>query len=270
MSKIKLIIVEDKEDIECAEVNVSAMIEGDEFEFLLDTGAGTSSIRNSEFTLNYPIIKTKASTGVFSATQEKVIRIPSLRIGPIRKENVEFTRVDMENGKPNLIGMNVLKDYAFHFDFLYQAVDVNPDDARYIRDCNELYCDDKYHPYMTVELEDTEISVVWDSGASITVVDQQLIKDHPTSFTHIGESSGTDANGNSMLTPLYNMTGMIIDGYLFPAHHVAAVAFSQMNTTVERKMDMILGYSSFRFADWWIDFPAKKWKITKFRGKVKI
>jgi len=269
MSKIKLIIVEDKEDNECAEVNVSAMIEGDEFEFLLDTGAGTSSIRNSEFTLNYPTIKTKQSSGVFSTIQEKVIRIPSLRIGPIRKENVEFTRVDKDNGKHNLIGMNVLKDYAFHFDFQYQEADVNPDDAKFIRDCNNLYCDDKYHPYMAVDLGDSEISAVWDTGAGITIVNEQLIKDHPASFALIGDSEGTDANGNVQQTPTYLMTGMIIDGYVFPPHHVAMVDLSDVNATIERKMDMILGYSTFRFADWWIDFPAKKWKITKFRGKAK-
>jgi len=270
MSKIKLIIVEDKQDRECAEVNVSAVIEGDEFEFLLDTGAGTSSIRNSEFTLNYPTVKTKQSSGVFSTTQEKVIRIPSVRIGPIRKENVEFTRVERDNWKSNLIGMNILKDYAFHFDFQYQEADVNPEDAKYIRDCNELYCDDKYHPYMNVELGDSEISAVWDTGAGITIVDAQLILDHPSTFQIISDSEGTDANGNVKQTPTYLMTGMIVDGYVFPPHHVATVDLSVVNTTIVKKMDMILGYSSIRFADWWIDFPAKKWKITKFRGNAKI
>jgi hypothetical protein len=114
------------------------------------------------------------------------------------------------------------------------------------------------------------VSAVWDTGASITVVDEQLVKDHPSSFQRIGDSTGTDANGNAMQTPTYLMTGMIIDGYVFPAHHVAAVDLSQVNAALERKMELILGYSSFRFANWWIDFPAKKWKITKFRGKAKI
>lgn len=266
MSKIKLIIVEDKEDIECAEVYVSAIIEGDEFEFLLDTGAGTSSIRNSEFTLNYPVLKTKKSTGIFSDTQESIIRIPSVRIGPIRKENVEFTRVDNEAGKPNLIGMNILKDYALLFDFQYNTVDVNPEDAKYIRSCNELFCDDKAHPYINASLNQSVLSAVWDTGASITVVDSGFIAQNPNSFQLFGDFKGTDANGNSSMTPIYNMTGISIDGFAFPQHHVAAVDLKSVNTTIEKKMDMIIGYSSFRYADWWFDFPAKKWKITKFRG----
>lgn len=270
MSKIKLIIIEDKEDVECAEVCVSALIEGDEFEFLLDTGAGTSSIRNSEFTLQYPVIKSKKSSGVFSDTQEKVIRIPSVRLGPIRKENVEFTRIDKDSGKPNLIGMNVLKDFALLFDFQYLTVDVNPDDAKFIRNCNDLYCDDKYHPYITVGFDDSEASAVWDTGASITVVDTTFIEENKGFFQLVGDSTGTDANGSSLLTPIYNMSQMIIDGYLFPAHHVAAVDLSQVNATLDKKMNLILGYSSFRYADWWFDFPARKWKITKYRGKAKI
>ncbi len=267
MSKLKLIIVEDVEDKECAEVLVSAMIEGDEFEFLLDTGAGTSSIRNSEFTLNYPVVKSKQSSGVFSSNNEQVIRIPSVRLGPIRKENVEFTRVDHDNGKPNLIGMNVLKDYALHFDFHYHAVDVNPDDARYVRDCNELFVDDKYHPYVNVKFGDISASAVWDTGASITIVDSAFIQQNPSYFEEIGSSNGTDANGSSMQTPLFNVKGLVVDGFLFPNHHVASVDLSHVNATIEAKMDMILGYSSFRYADWWFDFPAKKWKITKFRDK---
>jgi hypothetical protein len=265
MGKIKLIIIEDKTDIGCAEVYVDAMIEGDEFEFLLDTGAGTSRIRNSEYTLNYPVLRNKTSSGVFSKTSEQVIRIPSLRLGPIVKTNVEFTRVE-NNAKANLIGMNVLKDDAFFFDFKYNTVDVNPDDSKFSRRCNELYLDEKHHPYIKSSLDKIELSAVWDTGASLSIVDVSFIEDNPSFFQRVGTSVGTDAGGTSMETSMYMISPLMIDGFIFPPHPVAAVDLSHANTGLEKKMDMIIGYRTFAYADWWFDFPAKKWKIVKFRG----
>ena len=266
MSKIKLHILPDEDDFESAEVHVFATVEGDEFEFLLDTGAGTSSIRNSEFTMHYPVMYVKKSAGVFAQHADDLIKIPSFKLGPILQTGVEFYRIDGEVGMTNLIGMNIMKDYAFYFDFKNNTMEINPDSTRYAKDSHEIILDEKYHPYIPVKFKDEEVLAVWDTGASITVVDHGFIAQHAAHFKLVGESTGTDSTGESMQTPLYEMKGIGIDGHLFPTHHVAGVDLTLINSTVDTKMNLILGYSTLRHADWWFNFPGKKWRITKFRG----
>lgn len=267
MSKIKLNIINEPDDYECAQVRVDATVEGDEFDFLLDTGAALSRIRKSEFTIQYPKVKSHASSSVLSKSNEDLIRIPSLKLGPILKENVEFTRVDASHEQVNLIGMNILKSYAFHFDFQNNTLEVNPDGRKYASKVNDLFMDEAGHPYIPAFLGEKECSTVWDTGSSITLVDTKIITEYPKYFRKIGESEGTDANGNKVMTSTYLLVNLTIDGKLFPPHHVAALDLSDVNANLEKPMEMILGYSTFQHADWWFDFPLKKWKITRFQNR---
>ena len=262
MNKVEMNIVIDQDDNECAMVRLFAKVEGDEFDFLLDTGAALSRIKNCEYTLNYPKIRTKQSYGVASQSNDVVIRIPSLRIGSLRKDGVEFTRVDTDDQQSNLLGMNVLKDLALFFDFKNNLLDVNPENRSRIND-NDLYMDKNNHPYLPVILEQTELLVTFDTGSSITIVDQAIFDAYPQYFEYVSDSEGMDANGNKVKTTTYLLTGLIIDGKIFPPHHVAVLDLSYVNATIEKQMDMILGYSTIKHYNWWFDFPAKKWLLTK-------
>jgi len=53
---------------------------------------------------------------------------------------------------------------------------------------------------------------------------------------------------------------------VFPPHRVAGVDLSHVNSTIEVRMDMILGYGTLRKANWLFDFPRKRWAITKRLG----
>ena len=49
----------------------------------------------------------------------------------------------------------------------------------------------------------------------------------------------------------------------FARHRVAVVDLSQANATLDQPMDLILGYTTLRQANWRFDFPAKRWAITR-------
>jgi hypothetical protein len=66
-----------------------------------------------------------------------------------------------------------------------------------------------------------------------------------------------------METPMFIMSASIIGNHNFPPHKVAGVDLSQVNSTIDIPMDLILGYSTLSQANWLFDFPGKKWAITK-------
>ena len=71
-----------------------------------------------------------------------------------------------------------------------------------------MQLDAKAHPYVPVDFGPVQGSAVWDSGASLTVVDKGFIARHPAFFEPAGESTGTDATGTRVTTPMFTMAAV--------------------------------------------------------------
>jgi hypothetical protein len=63
-------------------------------------------------------------------------------------------------------------------------------------------------------------------------------------------------------TPLPLMSALIVGGRPFRPHKAAIVDLSAANATLERPMDLVLGYPTYSQADWLFDFPARRWAPT--------
>src|SRR5262249_61682174 len=118
--------------------------------------------------------------------------------------------------------MDVLHDFCCHFFFDDPRITVDassPQESAY--SFEPLLLDEKLHPYVKVKLGDAQASVVWDSGASITIGDLNFIKSRPDFFAVAGQSTGTDATGTQVETPMYTLSSASIGGYTFPPIKVA-------------------------------------------------
>lgn len=269
MSELELVIIPDKED-PGAFIFVDGFIEKHRYRFLLDTGAASSEVCFDSYTSKFNKIGDKKSSGAFSSESLDIIQIPSIEFGLIFKTNFTIKR-QSENGrnKHNIIGMDILKDYSCHFKFSTENVSINPlfnDSTNRL----SLLLGPKFHPYVDVFLKETQVRAVWDTGASITVVDQAFIKRNPQLFQKIGESTGTDATGTSQETPTYMMDSYIIGAHRFPATEVVGLDLSHINSSTEIPMTMILGFTTLQYANWLFNFPEKYWAITKINKKKKF
>ena len=59
------------------------------------------------------------------------------------------------------------------------------------------------------------------------------------------------------------MREFVLGGKKFPATRVVGADLSVPNSTIKTPMDFILGYNILRKANWFFDFPNRKWAITK-------
>jgi hypothetical protein len=266
MAEIKLIIKPDEQEPEAAEVYVDGSIDGHVYRFLLDTGAARSSVISDIYTTTLLSVGQNSSSGVFIPNSEDLITIRNIEIGPIVRQDFTLTRTSAQvAGKTSLIGMDLLKDYRCHFFFNESRVLVDSGEMREGDYSFEpLFLDQKSHPYVDVQFKDIQAKAVWDTGASITVVDMNFINRHPDYFEEVGQSAGTDATGTTVETPMFLMAKAMIGEHIFPPHKVAGVDLSQVNATIEVPMDLIIGYSTYRKADWLFDFPHKRWVISKW------
>jgi len=265
MAGFPLIIEPDPEDVDAAQVLVDAILDGRPYRFLLDTGTARTAVQLDEYTSTFPPMGTNTSSGVFAQVSEELITVPSIKLGPITKQNMPVVRVASSGAVlGNLIGMDLLKDVCCHVLFDEQRVEVDPPEEPGISDTTQvLFLDRVGHPYVDVQFDDVLARAVWDSGAGITIADLNFIRQHPAWFRHVGQSRGTDATGFTRETPTFTMGSTTIGSKLFPPHTVAGVDLEHVNATIDVPMDLILGYSTLRRANWLFDFPRRRWAVTR-------
>lgn len=261
MKQIGLNLKTDKDG--SAEVFVEGVICGNKYCFLLDTGSAKSTITTDNYIARFNSLGESTGTGVFATIREQEINIPHIEVGPISKRNFKMYRTEeKENVTKNLIGLDFLKDHSLQicFDSNKVLVDhqVNVDVP-----LNDLVLGKKYHPYVDVRIGGKKASGVFDTGAGMTVVDLEFIKSNSAHFEEIGTSVGTDSSGTTRETPMFLMYNMAIGKYEFPSHRVVGVDFSHVNASTEIPMDLILGYTTVSKANWFFNFPEKKWRILK-------
>ena len=263
MGGFALIILPDEEEPEAAEVLVDGSVGGRPYRFLLDTGAAKSAILSDDYTAAFAAVERRTSSGVFASGSDDVILAPSIALGPIVRRDFPVTRL-AENTphRRNLIGMDLLKDFSCHFLFDQNRVEIDADDAP-DASYHDLALDSRFHPYVPLRFGAVTASAVWDTGAGITVADMGFIARNPALFQAAGQSQGTDSTGTSVATPMFTMRGATVgEGALAPLR-VAGVDLSGVNAAIETPMDIIIGYNLMRAANWLMDFPRRRWAISK-------
>lgn len=262
MTRIPLIVEPDRDEPECAEVMVDGSIAGRPYRFILDTGAARTHVVADDFTTTLAKYGQHNSSGVFAVSSSPLVTLPELVVGPMAGSTVDALLVDAtQPGARNLLGMDVLKGHCCHFQFDSQTLVVEGSKA--LDAMRPLQMDDGSHPYVEVSWPGVTAQCVWDSGAGMTIVDHAFWLKHPDLFEEAGTSVGTDATGTQVETPTFVMAEAEIGGEQFARHKVAVVDLSQANATMDLPMDLILGYTTLRQANWLFDFPAKRWAITR-------
>lgn len=125
---------------------------------------------------------------------------------------------------------------------------------------HRVHLDERRHIYMDAswDADDAVASAVFDTGASVTVVDQRFARIHRALFTPEGTSAGMDATGRTVSTPMAVMRGPRILGAQLADGLVALVDLSGANSTVDLPMDLILGWTVLSQAHWYIDHHAAR------------
>jgi hypothetical protein len=269
MASMPVLIEHDRDDPECALPFADGTVAGRPYRFLIDTGAARTTMAADDYTGGLPAVAVHGSHGAFGAVEETIVTVTDVCVGPMRAASLEVARTaGARPDAPCLLGMDVIGRYRCHFRFGAGAIEIGQggDDATGGGQASlDLHTDGRGQVYLDVGWPDVPgLSgyACWDSGAGITIVHEEFWHAHRDLFTSIGTAVGTDASGKQRQTPLALMSGLVIGGRPFRPHKAAIVDLSAANATVERPMDLVLGYPTYSQADWLFDFPARRWAPT--------
>lgn len=231
---------------------VSAIVGGQPVRALLDTGAARTTVAPPAGS----VIETRPGqgTGVFGGEVEDrlvwrtTVEFGDRRIGPIELD----TRLG--NDGRDLLGQDVLSHFRCEYRLAEAVLRL---DGPVPRMAEPLYLDRGNHIYLTARWDNASAAAVFDTGASLSVVDTALVDRYPHLFIEHGESEGTDASGSTTQTPIVEMAGPAILGHRFANTMAAAVDLGQVNATLDRPMDLILGWPVIQQANWFIDHTSR-------------
>ncbi len=233
-------IVPDDDDPRLALPFVAMRIDGRPVRALLDSGAARSVV------VEWPGLQTLDAqtdgTGVFGdATAERRAQVTA-SIGGIEFGTTEVSVVPVDHpGTGHLLGQDILSRFRCEYRL---AEGVLLLDGSLPDEVHQVYLDATSHVYVDVAWRTGEVaSAVLDTGASVTVVDADFAARNPSLFAQSGQvNPGVDASGAVQETSLVRMAAIQILGAELEESVAAVVDLRAVNATVQRNMDLILGW----------------------------
>ncbi len=257
-----MIIEPEPDDPDFARVMVDATIAGRPYRLVLDTGAARSQVDADEYTSALPPVGQADSSGALGGkVTEPVVTVTDVAVGPLRLETLDVKRSDRRLGQ--VLGMDVLGRCPWFLQLEAGVLDLDVPSSP--RPYNDLTLGPRGHVYLDASwpaaADSATATACWDTGASATVVDRAFWLKHPELFEQAGATTGTDASGAQADTPVLLMAGPVIGQHQFGRHKAVAVDLSPMNVTLDRPIDLILGYPTIRQVNWLLDVPARRWAV---------
>lgn len=223
---------------------------------LLDTGTYRSSVPYRDELTDRPQGNSRSGTGrgVLGSGNhdEALVQLEALEWGSLTARGLTVNMNPLGWPHPPLLGMDVLGSHACHFRFSEGVLELDgpaTSDALL-----PLPAQSDKTPAVPVQWEGTTIEAVWDTGAGITVVDRTWAEAHPEIVTISHEfGTGTDAYGKTGRNPKGRLAPCRIGHATFPEQDCGLPDLSGLN------IDIILGLPLISHANWYMDFPRRRW-----------
>src|SRR3989339_113774 len=177
---------------------------------LVDTGARFSFVKRRNYP-NYPALET-GEQGVISGTP---IQYDLIEIQKIQSDDFISTNHIVRAVKTNvpfncLLGNDLFLEHSLRFDFSQNTITT---DAIISKNSFPLIQYENKWIGFPVQINDIEYETFWDTGAGITLVDPEVIKQSPNNYTYVKDIPFNDPSGNHGSAPVYKMKSLKFGNY---------------------------------------------------------
>ena len=247
-------------DLGSAQLRVSVIVDNENFDFQLDTGANKTSFAYSPLLNRYPAIgqaHTTSAAGI--AVVDDKIRLSSFRIGDFEKKDFEVIRYKEGSPLKNRLGMDALPD-KLYFDFRSKKTNLKFYSPKSIeKNKLILYSDSSFGVEANFSKE--TVQALWDTGAELSVIDKEFVSKNPNLFQHLQTiTNGVDATGNAVKLNLYKFDGLQVGGKTLRGT-IMSMDFKLIREKMGTEVKIILGTNLIRNNNWYFDRVEKTWSI---------
>src|SRR3954471_20916121 len=237
---------------------------------MLDTGGARSTLPLDDLTSTFEPVDVddepgRGALGPGSADTGRAV-VPSISLGPLEVRDLVVDLAPDGSDAPTILGLDVLRGHRLELRLAEVMLGVDTDapvDAE-----RPLPLSSGSHPHVVVGWGDIEATALFDTGASVTVVDTAFAAAHPELLEPLPTSTGTDAAGNRAETPMARMAACAVGGRRFDASLAVIVPIRGIQRAGDPEFDLILGLPMIRQADWIIDLARGVWAFAGVDRRV--
>jgi hypothetical protein len=252
---------DDPDEPGAAEAYVVATVVGHEYRLMLDTGGARSTLPFDGLTSTFLRVDVddapgRGALGPASAGTRRVV-VPSLALGPLEARDLVVDLAAEGSDAPAILGLDVLRGHRLELRLAGAMLGIDTDapaDAE-----RPLPLSSRSHPHVVVGWGEVDATALFDTGASVTVVDAAFAAEHPQLLEPLPPSTGTDAAGNRAETPMARMAACEVGGRRFDATLAVLAPIRGIQQAGDPEFDLILGVPVIRQADWIIDLARGVW-----------
>jgi Aspartyl protease len=258
---IRIEVRDDPDEPGAAEAYVVATVAGREYRLMLDTGGARSTLPLDDLTSTFARVDRddepgRGALGPASADTRRVV-VPSITLGPLEVRDLVVDLASDGSHAPTILGLDVLRGHRLELRLADVMLGIDteaPVDAE-----RPLPLSSRSHTHVVVGWGDVEATALFDTGASVTVIDAAFAAEHPELLEPLPPSTGTDAAGNRAETPMGWMAACEVGGRRFDASLAAILPIRGIQRPGDPDFDLALGLPVIRQADWIIDLARGVW-----------
>jgi len=244
-----------------AEAYVVATVAGREYPLMLDTGGARTTLALDDLTSTFARVDVddelgRGALGPASADTGRAV-VPSIALGPLEVRDLVVDLAPDGSEAPMTLGLDLLRGHRLELrlaDVLLGIDTDAPADAE-----RPLQLSSRSHPQVVVRWGDLEATALFDTGASVTVVDAAFAAEHPDLLEPLPPATSIDAAGNRAETPMARVAACEIGGRRFDGSLAVIVPIRGIQQAGEPGFDLALGVPVIRQADWIIDLARGVW-----------
>ena len=228
---------------------------------MLDTGGARTTLALDDLTATFARVDVDDELGrgalgpAWADTGRAVV--PSIALGPLEVRDLVVDLAPDGSEAPMTLGLDLLRGHRLELRLadLLLGIDTDaPVDAE-----RALPLSSRSHPHVVVDWGDVEATALFDTGASVTVLDAAFGAEHPQLLEPLPPSTGTDAAGNRAETPMARMAACEVGGRRFHPSLATVVPIRGIQRAGDPGFDLVLGVPVIRQADWIIDLARGVW-----------
>jgi predicted aspartyl protease len=240
---------------------VTCAIDGVKERCFVDTGSALTIVPNSKRFAAY----TNLGAFHFKSAADIAQQIDTIRIGSIQIDEIAFPHVRV--GRANFravektIGNDLIGQQPFAMRFRSRpTLELNaerPASATATLDVSRqgLFA-------IPVEIGGSVMRALWDTGVSITSVDQAFIASHPEDFKAVNKySKGFDGAGKPLLLKAFRANKIAIAGHTFEDVYVVAADLSLLRDNLSKEIEAVVGFNLIRKGNWFFDAKNRMWSF---------
>jgi hypothetical protein len=244
-----------------AEVDV--VLDGHKRRFILDSGAGKTSVFSDPDTSTYPAVGHDQAGGSSSkAVSVDIIQPQQLGLGHHVFHNPRLQRTGT-NRKINLLGLDLLSEHPFQVDLKNAKLSIIASLPRDLS-TNPLHRLTDGHIAVPTRLGTKDINGLFDTGADITLVDLQFVKANAQIFKFVRNTEGIDSTGHQQDSPIYEVSSLRIGRLLLKKVEMATYDFGDDFRKKMEGVPIIVGDNVIYHAKWSFDLKQDLWAVEPY------